>query len=176
MMTIDLRQAARARLRRAAEPLSHWDVPKACPTGTVRTPTGTDGTRGTVGTNGTTAPVHLDTADIVERTAIVEHDGHVPAEYAEEFARLQQWCPTGVPEARWRLFLNDGGVFLDRWGSEAVSLGWKVGDLFGLDPAVPLARYDRMGLVWLLKAARVVSLSSTIAAISSGHSHTRRKD
>ncbi len=51
-----------------------------------------------------------------------------------------------------------------------------VADLLGLAPVVPLARYDRMGLVRLLKSARVVSLTSTTAAISSGHSYSRRKD
>lgn len=172
MTTIDPRQAARARLRRAGKPLSHWDVPKACPTGTARTPTGTDGTLGTGGTNGTlgtTAPVRLDTAGAVERTAIVEHDGLVPGEYAEEFARLQQWCPAGVPEARWRLFINDGGVFLDRWSGEARAHGWNSSELFGLDPVAPTARYDRMGLLWLLKGRTVSALNAAEATISGGH-------
>jgi hypothetical protein len=45
--------------------------------------------------------------------------------------------------------MNDGGLFLDRWGNEALSHGWTVGDLFGLDPTSPMARYGQMGLVLL---------------------------
>jgi hypothetical protein len=120
-------------------------------------------------------PLNLDRAELVERAAIVEHDGGIPRAYADEFARLQQWCPAGVPEVRWRQFINDGGVFLDRWGDEALRRGWQPSDLFGLDPVMPMARYDRMGLLWLLHGQTVSALRATEAALSGGHVYRRKQ-
>jgi hypothetical protein len=34
-------------------------------------------------------------------------------------------------------------------------------DLFGPHPDAPMARYDHMGLIWLLKGERVVELTAT---------------
>lgn len=174
-MTSDLRRAALARLRApgtSANQVSHWDVPKECPSGTVAPRAGTVGTSGTVGTVGTVGtadrPVRLDHADVGERAAYVEHEGNVPNTYVEEFARLQQACPAGVPQARWWQFINDGGMFLDQWGVDAVGLRWSVSDLFGLDPIAPMARYDRMGLVWLLKGQKVTELGAEFARLSGG--------
>ncbi len=120
-------------------------------------------------------PLDLDRAELAERAAIVEHDGGIARTYAEEFARLQQRRPAGVPEARWREFINDGGVFLDRWGDEALRLGWQSSDLFGLDPVAPMARYDRMGLLWLLHGQTVSALRTTEAALSGGHAYRRKQ-
>ena len=173
-MTPERRRAALARLHgssAARTQLSHWDVPKECPTGTVDRQAGTSGTAGTVGTRGTVgtaAAVQMDVADPMERAAVVEHDGSIPRIFADEFARLQQWCPSGVPEPRWRQFINDGGAFLDRRSGEALALGWKSSDLFGLDPVAPMARYDRMGLLWLLKGRAVSALNAAEATITGG--------
>lgn len=174
-MTPERRRAAMARLQgssAARTQLSHWDVPKECPTGTLAGTTGTVGTRGTVGM---AAAVRTDVADPSERAAMVEHDGEIPRIFVDEFARLQQWCPAGVPEARWRQFVNDSGVFLDQWGDEARRLGWQSSDLFGLDPVAPMARYDRMGLLWLLHGQTVSGLRSTEAALSGGHVYRRKQ-
>lgn len=111
-------------------------------------------------------PSRLDHADEDERAALVEQDGGIPRLFAEAFARLQQSCPAGVPEARWRQFIDDGGLFLDRWGAEALEFGWTVRDVFGLDHGKPLARLDRMGLVWLLKGRQVVALTDRAARLS----------
>jgi hypothetical protein len=58
-------------------------------------------------------------------------------------------------------------------GEPAESLGWTARDLFGLHemPDTPhasyrrLARYDRTGLIWLLRGAVVVDLTERAATI-----------
>jgi hypothetical protein len=49
---------------------------------------------------------------------------------------------------RWHQFISDAGTFLDQWSREAERLGWRAKELFGLHPVAPMARYDRMGLIW----------------------------
>ena len=61
------------------------------------------------------------------------------------------------------MFVNDAGLFLDAWGSEAERLGWTAADLFGLHPTAGLNRHDKAGLCWLLKSQRVVGLTATEA-------------
>jgi hypothetical protein len=56
----------------------------------------------------------------------------------------------------------------DRWGKPAEALGWRADELFGLDPCAPLARYDRMGLIWMVKSERVVDLTATGRRLSGG--------
>src|SRR5262249_57558490 len=49
-----------------------------------------------------------------ERAAIVEHDGAIPREWAEGFARLDpDAAPADVPPKRWQRFIDDIGLFLD---------------------------------------------------------------
>lgn len=85
---------------------------------------------------------------------------------------LDARCPDRVDDhGRWRQAVADGEVFLDRWCEQARSLCWTANDLFGLHPAAPLARYDAMGLCWLLCGRQVVSIfrgSATIAGNSGG--------
>jgi hypothetical protein len=79
---------------------------------------------------------------------------------------LDARCPEGVHDhGRWRQAVADGNGFLAQWGEQALLLDWTVDDLFGLHPIAPLARYDAMGLVWLLLARPVVALSEKSAAI-----------
>jgi hypothetical protein len=85
-----------------------------------------------------------------------------------EFARLQAHAAPGVPIERWHQFIKDAGIFMDQWGCEAEQLGWRAEELFGLHPDAPMARYDRMGLCWLLKGERVVALTATEARLSGG--------
>jgi hypothetical protein len=112
--------------------------------------------------------------DQAEREAIAIELGHVPVIYASEFARLQAQPPTDVARGRWHQFINDAGLFLDRWGRQAEALDWRPKELFGLDPAAPMARYDRMGLIWMLHGETVVEITATEAKLSDGLTFYRK--
>jgi hypothetical protein len=119
-----------------------------------------------------TEPVlHVDEA---EREAIAIELGGVPIIYASEFARLQAHPPAEVPRDRWDQFINDAGLFLDRWGRQAEALGWRPDELFGLHPDAPMARYDRMGLIWMLRGEAVLDISETAAKLSGGLTFYRK--
>jgi hypothetical protein len=61
------------------------------------------------------------------------------------------------------------------WGAKALELGWTGEDLFGLDPVAPMARYDAIGLVWLLRGREHVSeLTATHARLSGGNTFYRQ--
>jgi hypothetical protein len=112
--------------------------------------------------------------DEAEREAIAIELGGVPTIYASEFARLQAHPPAEVPRDRWRQFINDAGLFLDCWGRQAKALGWRSEELFGIHPDAPMARYDRMELVWMLKGERIVALTATEAKLSGGLTFYRK--
>ena len=103
-----------------------------------------------------------------ERAAVVLHDGEVPAAYADAFSMLQVRCPENVPVQRWALFFDDAGRFFDAWGAEAARLGWTAEDLLGLHPAAPLARYDRMGALWLAQGEPIIALDAETATYARG--------
>jgi hypothetical protein len=79
-----------------------------------------------------------------ERAALIEHEGGIPREWAEGFARLDpNRQPGDVSLRRWRTFVDDIGVFLDGgWAATAAALGWKPEELFGCDRDRPFARLD----------------------------------
>ena len=113
--------------------------------------------------------------DLEERAALVEYGAGVPREWAEGFARLD--CskpPPGYPLPRWHQIINDGGLFLDWWAHQAAAFGWTALDVFGVNPAAPLVRYDGMGLVPLIQGCRVISIAADSAQIktSSGNTQT----
>jgi hypothetical protein len=113
-----------------------------------------------------------------ERGAIVEHDGAIPRAWAEAFARLDPDRPPGdVPPRRWQRFVDDVGMFLDRWAAYAAALGWGPHDLFGCDRDRPFARIDRAGLLWLLNGDRLAALSENTATVETrtGARHTYRR-
>jgi hypothetical protein len=93
--------------------------------------------------------------------------------YRRTFAHLQLRPPAYIPEDRWRQAIEDGRVFLSKWGETAQQLGWDSRDLFGLHtpPDKPhpsyrrLSRYDCTGLCWLLEGRPVVALTADTAAI-----------
>ena len=100
-----------------------------------------------------------------------------PTPFAHALTALQARQPQGVDGFRWREALKDGRRFLGTWGSRAANLGWTGDDLFGLYSTAPLARYDAMGLMWLLRGRTVVALTATEATIraSAGTTLTLRK-
>lgn len=121
-------------------------------------------------------PTRLDAASVEERLGILLHEGRIPRHYALTFAEMQHECPNEVPKNRWEQFINDTGIFLDRWGDKAHAFGWRVRDLFGLDTKSPLARFDRMGLCWLLKGQTVVAIAANAARLSGGLTYYRSDD
>jgi hypothetical protein len=93
------------------------------------------------------------------------------------FEALEVRCPEQVELRRWQQAVDDGGRFLCSWGEQAAALGWSDDDLFALHPVAPDARYDTMGLVWLLRGRPVVALTASTAAIRtpSGSTLTYRR-
>ena len=63
-----------------------------------------------------------DETTIEERAGLADS---VPLVYLAAWARLNHQKPEGVTEKAWRLALDDGGLFLDAWGGQAVELGWR---------------------------------------------------
>jgi len=102
-----------------------------------------------------------------ERASIIEFDGRTPRDWAEALARLDRANPPrDVPLARWQQFINDCGRFLDQgWANRAEALGWGPFELFGCDRKRPLARYDHMGLLWIIQGGRLVALTADTATI-----------
>jgi hypothetical protein len=73
-----------------------------------------------------------------ERAAI-RHNRGTPRAWAEGTARLLDMpAPPTVTAWRWQVFIEDCYKFLDRWGTQAASLGWGAMDLFGMSTACPL--------------------------------------
>jgi hypothetical protein len=114
-----------------------------------------------------------------QRSAIIEHDGKIPREWAEGFARLDpDRPPADVPPRRWLQFVDDVGRFLDsRFCVVAIALGWGPHDLFGCDRNRPFARIDQAGLLWLLNGDRLIALTGNTAKIETrtGARHTYRR-
>ena len=102
-----------------------------------------------------------------ERAAIIEYDGGAPRTWAEALARLDPANPPAdVPLARWQQFIDDCGRFLDLgWANLAEAFGWGPLELFGCDRERPLARYDHMGLLWLIQGRKLVALTAQTATI-----------
>ena len=71
-----------------------------------------------------------------------------------------------MPLARWQQFIDDCGRFLDLgWANRAEAWGWGPLELFGCYRERPLARYDHMGLLWILQGRRLVALRADSATI-----------
>jgi hypothetical protein len=98
---------------------------------------------------------------IEERAALCA--GSVPAIYLDAWARLNCQKPLRVSEAEWWLALDDGGRFLDQWGSEAALWGWTTGDLFD----VPRDG-QHGGLIWFLDGEWVEAFGPEHARAESG--------
>ena len=108
-----------------------------------------------------------DDASMLERAAIVEHDGGLPREIADGLASLEGAPPpAGYSDAEWLDTVTAMALFVDQHGTEAIKLGWTAEDLFGVNPRAPAARCDKRGLASLLREGdRVVMLTTDAAVI-----------
>src|SRR5215831_19302884 len=97
--------------------------------------------------------------------------------YASALATLRAECPAYVDAADWQQAIEDGHRFVTQWGKQAEALRWAPADLFGLHtpPENPapnyrrLSRYDKTGLVWLLRGRRVVEFTKDKAVIETAN-------
>jgi len=103
-----------------------------------------------------------------EQGAIDERAGlcadGVPPLYLDAWARLNCRKPLRASEAEWRRALDDGGRFLDAWGSLAAEWGWTVGELFDL----PRGAASDGGLVWFITGAKVEAFGPDHASLEDG--------
>jgi hypothetical protein len=112
---------------------------------------------GTGGTGGTTIFELGD--DQFER-------GGAPPEWHAILAELERCtCPDWMSHERWDLLLGDAENFLARWGSTASALGWAALDLYGVHPVAPAARFDVMGLLFLVQGGTVPVVTAHSASI-----------
>lgn len=119
-----------------------------------------------------------DPVEVAERAALIEYGAGVPREWAEGFARLDRSLPPrGFTPKRWQRVIDDGGRFLDLWGSNAAALGWDTASVFGVDPRAPGWRLDSAGLVMLIDGADVSAISSksAILRLPTGATQTYRR-
>jgi hypothetical protein len=107
-----------------------------------------------------------DDGDEAERAAIIEFDGGIPRDWAEGVAHLiSSPPPAGVSSILWRSRIDRAARFCDAWAAKAAACGWSAADLFGLNPAGPLARYDGMGAAFLGIAGEVVEVTPDAVVI-----------
>jgi hypothetical protein len=99
--------------------------------------------------------------------------------WTDGFAALSRMpAPSGFSSQRWGRIINATGIFLDRWGTEAVQCRWSDLDVFGCDPDRPDARFDCMGLALLLDRAEVIALDcegATLKAQAGSELRYRRR-
>lgn len=105
-----------------------------------------------------------DVAELGERAGFASDS--VPTLYLDEWARLNCQKPASVSEAEWRLALDDGGRFLDAWGSEAAEAEWTPRELFDVTA----------GLVWSLGGERVDAIGKDYARLGDGRVVTIRSE
>ena len=72
------------------------------------------------------------------------------------------------PAPAWRQLMIDAERFLDLWGAQAASLGWRGWELFGCHRRAPWGRIQGMGLVLLLRGKKIATLTATEAVLHAG--------
>jgi hypothetical protein len=103
-----------------------------------------------------TTLAQLHEAAIEERAGLAADS--VPPPYLNAWARLNSHRPFSVSDVEWRLALDDGGRFLDAWGSDAAEAGWTPGEIFDVT----------VGRVWRLAGQRIEAIGAGYARLSDG--------
>jgi hypothetical protein len=104
------------------------------------------------------------------KTATPTEVGALPDEtvaaWTSGIARLRDLTPPrGYPAHAWQQLITDAGRFLDRWGQQAVALGWPAWELFGCHKRAPWGRIQGMGLLLLLRGDQLAALTASEAVI-----------
>jgi hypothetical protein len=82
--------------------------------------------------------------------------------------RLRSMTPPDSFSAEgWHQFLLDADSFFQRWAERVELLAWNGQDLIGVHPGAPAARYDAMGLLFLIRGGEVIELNDQCATIRS---------
>ncbi len=102
----------------------------------------------------------------VARVVLLHCPPGVPGEWVQGVADLLAMArPASCPAARWEALREGAYRFLRDWAAQAHELGWTALDLFGVHRTRSWVRFDVMGLIPLLTAAKVVALSEGQAVI-----------
>ena len=112
------------------------------------------------GTNGTAG------TSIFEQSDYQGERGGATPEWHAILAELERCaCPDWMSLERWDLLLGDAEYFVARWGPTAGALGWAALDLYGVHPVAPAARFDVMGLLFLVQGGSVPVITAYSASI-----------
>src|SRR6202045_1814163 len=100
----------------------------------------------------------------------------IPSSWIDGVERLQYHRPmTGVPQHRWRQFIDDCNNFLSSKQAErAAELGWNARHLFGSRRDRPLTHPGGAGLLWAINGGRLVELHRDWAVIELAANGSRR--
>ena len=100
----------------------------------------------------------------------------IPSSWIDGVERLQYHRPmTGVPQHRWRQFIDDCNNFLSSKQAErAAELGWNARHLFGSRRDRPLMHPGGAGLLWAINGGRLVELHRDWAVIELPANGSRR--
>ena len=84
----------------------------------------------------------------------------MPDRYAEYFAWMDaRSTPQCFTNDEWLGYLNDAGLFLDRWGKQCQAYGWSGVFLFGHHAGLyPLHRRDKFGLIEQIRGGFVPAI------------------
>ena len=59
-------------------------------------------------------------------------------------------------------------------GADKLKPWLAISRIVGLDPDAPMARYNRMGLIWMLHGEPVINITATTAKLSGGLAFYRK--
>jgi hypothetical protein len=106
--------------------------------------------------------------DFSERCGMIAANGHENSWVESAAALFTMPRPSVYSSSRWEQIVNDGGLFLDRWGRQAAEMGWRAVDVFGAHPNAPEYRLDHAGLVPMLRGRSVIDIAPDTARIDCG--------